>query len=95
MLCLPPHTTHEAQPLDCGVFAPLKSHWSTAVCHDFNPGKVITKFNFNLLFPQAWLCSVTPSNIIAAFRTCGAYPVNSEALGVSIQENNAVGRACD
>ena len=34
MLCLPPHTTHETQPLDCGVFAPLKSHWSS-VCHDF------------------------------------------------------------
>ena len=26
MLCLPPHTTHESQPLDCGVFGPLKSH---------------------------------------------------------------------
>ena len=26
ILCLPPHTTHETQPLDCGVFAPLKSH---------------------------------------------------------------------
>ncbi len=32
MLCLPPHTTHESQPLDCGVFKPLKSKW-TAVCH--------------------------------------------------------------
>lgn len=25
MLCLPPHTTHESQPLDCGVFGPLKT----------------------------------------------------------------------
>lgn len=32
ILCLPPHTTHEAQPLDCGVFRPLKSHWAN-VCH--------------------------------------------------------------
>ena len=24
MLCLPQHTTHETQPLGCGVFAPLK-----------------------------------------------------------------------
>ena len=31
MLCLPPHTTHEAQPLDCGVFKPLK----TNVCNHF------------------------------------------------------------
>ncbi|CAI8043787.1 Tigger transposable element-derived protein 6, partial [Geodia barretti] len=48
MLCLPPHTTHEAQPLDCGVFGPLKSHWSN-VCHSYlqqNPGRVITRFQF-------------------------------------------------
>lgn len=52
MLCLPPHTTHESQPLDCGVFGPLKTKWSE-ICHQFfqkNPGKVITKFNFNKLF---------------------------------------------
>ena len=34
ILCLPPHTTHESQPLDVGVFAPLKAQWSK-VCHDF------------------------------------------------------------
>ena len=76
MLCLPPHTTHETQPLDCGVFAPLKSHWST-VCHDFiqkNPGKVI---NFNRLFSQAWLLAITPSNILAGFKTCGVLSFQS------------------
>ena len=82
MLCLPPHTTHETQPLDCGVFAPLKSHW-TSVCHDFiqqNPGKVITKFNFNSLFSKAWLHAVTPSNIISSFKSCGVYPLNPKAI---------------
>ena len=34
LLCFPPHTTHESQPLDCGVFGPLKSQWSN-VCHSF------------------------------------------------------------
>ena len=46
MLCLPPHTTHEAKPLDVGVFSSLKSQW-TQVCHDYfhkNSGRVITKF---------------------------------------------------
>ena len=33
MLCLPPHTTHESQPLNVGVFAPLKVQWSR-VYHD-------------------------------------------------------------
>ena len=85
MLCLPPHTTHETQPLDCGAFAPLKSHWST-VCHDFiqkNPGKVITKFNFNQWFSEAWLHAIVPSNIISGFRTCGVYPFNPGAVRVT------------
>ena len=49
ILCLPPHTTHEAQRLDVGVFSPLKVQW-TRVCHEFyqkNPGSVVTKFNFS------------------------------------------------
>ena len=84
MLCLPPHTTHESQPLDCGVFKPLKSKW-TDVCHRYfqkNPGKIITKFNFNMLFSQAWLKSLIPSNIIAGFKTCGVYPYNNAAIAV-------------
>ena len=69
MLCLPPHATHETQPLDTGVFKPLKTQWSK-VCHNFtqkNPGQVITKFTFNSLFhklaclllllPMSWLDS--------------------------------------
>ena len=27
LLCLPPHTTHLLQPLDVGVFGPLKQAW--------------------------------------------------------------------
>ena len=27
LFCLPPHTTHELQPLDTSVFKPLKQHW--------------------------------------------------------------------
>ena len=48
ILCLPPHTTHAAQPLDVSFFGPLKKHWSS-VCHTYmaeNPGKVVTKFPF-------------------------------------------------
>ena len=82
ILCLPPHTTHTTQPLDCGVFSPLKSHW-TSVCHDFiqkNPGQIITKFNFNRLFSQAWLRAVSPSNLIASFKTCGVYLFDNRAV---------------
>ena len=85
MLCLPPHTTHEAQPLDCGVFGPLKTHWSH-VCHAYlqqNPGRLITRFQFSTLFSQAWSAAVSPANVIAGFRTCGVYPFNPSAICVS------------
>ena len=92
ILCLLPHTTHSTQPLDCGVFSPLKSHWKM-VCHNFfqkNPGKIITKFNFNGLFSQAWLQSLVPANVIAGFKTCGIYPLNREALkAVPIYSNRS------
>ena len=70
------------QPLDCGIFSPLKSQWKN-VCHDYfqkNPGKIITKFNFNELFSQAWLKSLVPANLIAGFKTCGIYPLHRKAL---------------
>ncbi len=50
LFCLPPHTSHESQPLDCSVFGSLKRHWSDS-CHyhqQTNPGVVINKYNFNL-----------------------------------------------
>ena len=83
--CLPPHTTHEAQPLDCGVFGPLKAHWSH-VCHAYlqqNSGRIITRFQFSSLFSQAWSAAVSPANIIAGFRTCGVYPFNPSAISAT------------
>ena len=84
MLCLPPHTTHEAQPLDVGVFSSLKSQW-TQVCHYYfhkTSGRVIAKFYFNLLFSQAWLKSLVSVNIIAGFKKCGVYPYDPNAIVV-------------
>jgi hypothetical protein len=27
LFCLPPHTTHQTQPLDVGIFRPLQRRW--------------------------------------------------------------------
>ena len=46
ILCLPPHTSADSQPLDVAVFRSLKVEWSKA-CHDWldmHPNRVITKF---------------------------------------------------
>ena len=36
LFCLPPHTTHESQPLDTTVFGPLKQHWRMLVMTSCN-----------------------------------------------------------
>ena len=82
IFCLPPHTTHEAQPLDVSLFGPLKKHWSLE-CHNFiqsSPGKVITRYNFSQLFAKAWLKACTPQTICSGFRIAGIVPFNPEAL---------------
>ena len=79
---LPPHTTHESQPLDASVFRSLKQHWQD-VSHSYmqsNPGKLITKYNFSPLLNQAWSKTMTPSTICSGFRRCGVYPFNPNAI---------------
>ena len=82
IFCLPPHTTHECQPLDVGLFGPLKRHWQQE-CHKFyqkHPSLVILKLNFNLVFRQAWLNAVSPANICGGFKKAGVYPYNRNAV---------------
>ena len=96
ILCLPPHTTHETQPLDVGIFAPLKVHWGR-VCHNFyqkNPGKIINKFNFNTLFSEALYGAVTVVNIMAGFRKAGVCPFNPDAVTISTSPDNSAKTHC-
>lgn len=82
IFCLPPHTTHEAQPLDISFFGPLKIHWRE-VCHVFlqsSPGKVVTKYNFVELFSKAWLKTCSPETICSGFRRAGIVPFCPDVL---------------
>ena len=81
ILCLPPHTTHESQPLDSSVFGPLKRNW-TEICQQQNPGAVITKYNFSKLFAHAWLKSLSAQNLISGFKKCGIYPFDHTAIEI-------------
>ena len=59
------------------------------VCHKFfqaNPGKIITNFNFVRLLTKAWTQSVTPANLVAGFKSCGVYPLDSSAIQVLLSE---------
>ena len=82
LFTLVPHMTHEMQPLDTAVYAPLKTNWQD-VCHRYlqsHPGRVITKYQFSQLFSEAWLNTMIPANIISGFKTCGVYPFNPKAV---------------
>ena len=82
IFCLPPHTTHELQPLDCTLFGPLNTAWAD-VCHSFfkkHPAQVVSKLNFCQLFHSAWLKAVTPQNISAGFKRAGIWPFNRDAV---------------
>ena len=82
LFSLPPNTTHLSQPLDKGIFGPLKVAWRQ-VHHEFlvkNPGAQVTKLNFSPLFSEAWVQALTPRNIISGFRTTGVYPPDRTAI---------------
>ena len=82
LFCLPPHTTHLCQPLDRTCFSPLKSAYNDE-CQNYifaNPGKVIKRFNFTLIFSTAWTSAMTPSNIVAGFRVTHIFPLNRYAV---------------
>ena len=82
IFCLPPHTTHEAQPLHVSFFGPMKKFWSN-VCHDYiqsSPGKAITKFNFSSLLSQAWLKTCLPRIIYNGFDKAEIISFNPDRL---------------
>ena len=81
---LPLHTTHECQPLDVGLFGPLKRHWQQE-CHRFyqsHPTHVLSKVNFNSVFHQARYKAVMPANITGGFRKAGVFPFNHDTVMV-------------
>ena len=82
LFTLPPHTTHLIQPLDKGCFAPLKAEWRKC-CQEFfakNPGQIITRYDFNEVFRDAWMRGMSMKNIISAFRTTGVYPFSRKVI---------------
>lgn len=72
-LCLPSHTSHVLQPLDVGVFSPLKKYYRQEISKLRSP---ITKNNFPNLLALARQKAFSVSNIQSGFRASGIYPYN-------------------
>ena len=83
LMILPPHSTHQLQPLDVGCFLPLST------CYSIELNKVIeksadlvsfTKRMFWPTFKTAWDKSMMEKNILSAFAKTGIWPYKPEII---------------
>lgn len=82
LFTFPAHTSHLLQPLDVGVYRPLKSAWTNCL-NDYmkeKNGEKPSRYNFNEIFSVAMIKSFSPVNIEHAFRKSGICPLNKDAI---------------
>ncbi|XP_043461173.1 uncharacterized protein LOC122497871 [Leptopilina heterotoma] len=80
VLSLPPHTSHKLQPLDKGVFGPIKRHFNAA-CDNWmrlpmNAAKTITMHDIPGIAQEPIQKGASILNIQAGFRVTGIFPLN-------------------
>jgi hypothetical protein len=81
ILCLPPNTSHALQPLDVGIFRPVKVAWKKI----FNEWYVVSRMQsvdkavFPTLLGKLWH-QLNPTHAINAFRGAGMYPADRNAV---------------
>lgn len=80
MLKLPPHLTHFLQPLDVGVFKPMKANWYSAVAEfTRRERRALTKRNFPEVLSTIWK-KYNPETAKGGFRGCGIHPYNDSVI---------------
>lgn len=82
ILCrLPSHTSHELQPCDVAVFAPLKEAYRQ-LAEQLEQGGINTigKEHFTYLFSPARERAFTPKNSKAGFAATGLFPFNPDRV---------------
>lgn len=88
LIALLPNATHILQPMDVGVFKPLKGEWKTTV-HNWRMQQLqekkdhtLRKKDFGKLLEAAIEKSVSSKNLSSAFRKCGLFPFDASAVNV-------------
>jgi hypothetical protein len=79
LFVLPPHSSHILQPLDIGVFGPMKQSYNSR-CHTFlkqNKGQIVSKHNITSIICKAYMDAFKPSNIVNSFEKSGIFPFNA------------------
>ena len=76
-VCLPPNSTHMMQPLDVGLFGPMKQLWRTMLheARDQDPtAKALAKGVFPKMLKELVNKLNTAAHMPSAFRKCGLSP---------------------
>ncbi|KAL8402246.1 hypothetical protein RB596_008852 [Gaeumannomyces avenae] len=76
---LPPHSSHFTQPLDVGVFSPLKSYYrcQTRPFASYDTSASEQKKRFLQAYAAASAKAICPRNIRAGFRKAGIWPIKT------------------
>lgn len=78
LLFLPAHTSHVLQPLDLGVFAPLKSRYRGEIAKlaSLDDASDVKKQRFIICYKMARLDTFTPRLLRTGWKAAGIYPLN-------------------
>jgi hypothetical protein len=90
-ICLPPNATDKLQPLDVGVFGPLKKAWRailTAYKEEHPKEAGINKCHFPALLKKLLDEAKPGRHLLAAFKKCGLVPVDVEKAVERIPSRN-------
>jgi hypothetical protein len=81
ILLLVPHSSHLTQPLDVGVFGPLKRAMSAQLDPIFRTGiSHLQKVEWMEAYVKARHIAITTSNILGGWRGAGLFPTNKQHI---------------
>ena len=76
LFCLPPKTTHKAQPLDVAVFSLVQDAWKKICGESAKNGERISKATTIAHYMDAREAGLHSAAILDAWRRSGHYPIN-------------------
>lgn len=92
LFTFPAHCTHLLQPLDVGLFKPLKNYWRDSMCRYMsnNPSNPPNRSNFHSIMNPAFISAFTKKNIENAFKKTGICPLNGDVISVEALRPSAL-----